>query len=125
LKINPDAPTALKNYSYCLAARGEQLEKAKQLATHLLETAPGVPAHEGTVAFVLYKLKDFKNAGDLLEKALKNGGDKDASILECYGDVKFQLGDASEAVQYWQKAIEMGGNSATLKKKAIEGKLFE
>lgn len=125
LKINPDEPAALKNYAFCLASRGEQLDKAKQLAAHLLETAPGVPAHEDAMAFVLYKMKDFKNAKSLLDRALQNGGDSDPSVLEHLGDVCFQLGAVNEAMQYWQKAIESGGNSAVLKKKAAEGKLYD
>ena len=125
LKINYDAPGVLKSYSFCLATRGEQLDKAKQLAAHLLEKAPDIPAHEDAMAFVLYKMKDFKGAHDMLARAIENGGDTDPVILEHYGDVQFQLGNATEAVQLWQKAIELGGNSALLKKKALEGKLYE
>ncbi len=125
LKINPDQPAVLKNYAFCLAARGEQLEKAKQLAAHLLEKAPDIPAHEDVMAYVLYKMKDYKNAKALLERAMQNGGDTNTSILEHLGDVQFQLGNVNEAIQHWQKALELGGNSDLLKKKAAEGKLYE
>ncbi len=125
LKINDKAPAALKSYSFCLASRGENLEKAKSLATRLNEIAPNLPASEDALAFVHYKLKDYKTAKELLTKALQHGGDTDPGILERYGDVLFQTGNATEAVQYWHKAIEKGGNSPLLERKATEGKLFE
>lgn len=125
LKINSDETAALKNYAFCLASRGEQLDKAKQMAARLLEKNPDVAAHENVMAFVLYKMKDFKNAKDLLDRAMQNGGDNDPSVLEHLGDVQFQLGNVADAVRHWQKAVELGGNSALLKKKAAEGKLYE
>jgi tetratricopeptide (TPR) repeat protein len=125
LKINPNGLTALYQYSHCLAARSEQLDKAKDLASRLNTIAPEHPSSADALAFVFYKTKDFKTAKDLLFKALQQGGDEDPIVLEHYGDVLFQTGNSTEAVQYWQKALEGGGRSEFLEKKAAEGKLFE
>lgn len=128
LKLNPNEPNILKNYSYFLAARAasaESLTRAREMAEKLNSLAPGVAQHEDALAFVLYKLKDYKAAKSWLEKSLQHGGDTNPLILEHYGDVIFQLGNATDAMQYWQKALEFGGKSEFLEKKVREGKLFE
>ncbi len=128
LQLNPNEPGVLKNYSYCLAAHpsGEDnLAKARGLAERLNSLAPNVAANENALAFVFYKMKDYKTAKSWLDKALQHGGENSPAVLELYGDVIFQLGNTTEAIQYWQKALEMGGKSAFLEKKVREGKLFE
>ncbi|MCB0518756.1 MAG: tetratricopeptide repeat protein [Lewinellaceae bacterium] len=130
LQLNPNEPLVLRNYSYHLAARpngatSEQLAKAKQLAEKLNDLAPNLPAHEDALAFVFYKMKDFNSAKSWLEKAIEHGGSNNPSVLEHYGDVLFQMGNAASAVEYWQKAVEAGGKSLLLKKKAAEGKMYE
>lgn len=129
LKINDMDPVVLKNYSHYLAARpnanAEVLEKAKTLATRLNEVAPNHPVSESALGFVFFKMKDFTQAREWLDKSLGHGGGADPTILELYGDVLFQLGQETEAVQYWQKALDQGGDSKILKKKVSEGKFFE
>ena len=63
----------------------------------------------------------LKNA----KKALENGGDKDGTILEHYGDVLFLSGATEEAVQYWLKAQEAGEGSELLEKKITDRQLYE
>ncbi len=129
LSLNPNEPVVLRQFSYCLAARpsttSADLAKAMELAERLNSLAPNVAAHEGVLAFVHYKKKDYKTAKTWLDKAMQHGGDADPQVLEYYGDVIFQLGDTASAVQYWQKALDAGGKSPLLEKKAREGKLFE
>ena len=63
-------------------------------------------------------------AKELLTKAMKNGGNNNALVLEHYGDVLFQLNDTDKAVEYWQKALENGSKSSTIEKKIAERKLY-
>ncbi|TAK33679.1 MAG: tetratricopeptide repeat protein [Saprospiraceae bacterium] len=125
LKINANDPLVLMNYSHFLAARNEHLDKAKDLATRLVKAAPGTAGAEDALAFVLYKMKDYKTAKDWLEKALQHGGQSNPVVLEHYGDVLFQTGNTAQALEYWQEALENGGTSELLKKKVKEGKLVE
>ncbi|MFQ5446534.1 MAG: tetratricopeptide repeat protein [Saprospiraceae bacterium] len=125
LKINANDPLVLANYSQCLAARNEHLDKAKNLATRLVEVAPENAGAEDALAFVLYKMKDYKMAKDWLEKAMQHGGVNNPVILERFGDVLFHTGDATQAVEYWQKALDKGGKSELLKEKVREKKLVE
>ncbi len=125
LKINAKDPVILKNYSYYLASRGEQLGKAKDLATKLNKSAPDHPISLDAMAFVLYKMKDYDVAKEWLDKALQAGGQDDPTVLEHYGDVLFQLGNPTEALTYWQQALDKGGNSEFLERKVKEGKMVE
>ncbi|HFA50506.1 MAG TPA: tetratricopeptide repeat protein [Bacteroidetes bacterium] len=125
LKINDNDPAVLKNYSYYLAARGEDLDKAKDLAARLNKAAPHHYVSEGAMAFVFYKMKDYPAAKEWLDLALQHGGNDDPAILEYYGDTLYQMGDTSGALQYWQQALDKGGDSELLKKKVREGKMVK
>ncbi len=125
LKINPNDAKGLNAYSYCLASRGEQLPKAKEMAALANELSPKNARYQHTYGWVLYKMKEYKNSKEWIGKALKNGGDHDKAILEHYGDVLFQLGEEENAVNYWQLALEKGGKSELLEKKISDRKLYE
>ena len=60
-----------------------------------------------------------------LFKALVKSGEKDADILEHYGDVLFQIGKKEEALLFWEKAIKAGSTSALIKEKIDEKKYME
>lgn len=71
-----------------------------------------------------YQLKKYAQAENALGEAMKLKAD-DTATLERLGDVLFQLGKESEAVAFWQKALELGGKSPFLERKVLEGKLVE
>ncbi|MBI5914236.1 MAG: tetratricopeptide repeat protein [Bacteroidetes bacterium] len=71
-----------------------------------------------------YQLKKFPLAESTLGEA-SNLNANDPALLERMGDVQFQLGKQSNAVQFWQKALEKGGKSPFLERKVAEGKLVE
>ena len=107
LRKNPQNATVLNNYSYSLSERGHRVEYALQLARKAVELSPNTPAYEDTYAWAFFKNNDFQNAKLWLEKALKNGGDKDYEILIHYSEVLEALGDTTNAEKYRGKA---GGN---------------
>ncbi len=125
LKINGKDPQVLKNYSFYLASRNANLEKAQTLATRLNEIAPNHPISEHALGFVLYKMKNYPEAKTWLDKAIQHGGSEDPLMLEHLGDVLFHLGNAEEAKQQWQLALDKGGDSKFLEKKVREGKMVE
>ena len=55
-----------------------------------------------------------------MEKAIESGGGTDPDILEHYGDILEAMGQKDEAVKYWKKAQEAGGNPEELMKKIDE-----
>lgn len=117
LELNPKDATSLNNYSYYLAVRDKELERAKTMSAKSNELIPDVPAFQDTYGFILFKLKDYAEAKVWFEKALSNSGENDPEILEHYGDVLYKLEDADKAIVYWNKAIEKGGDAMSLRKK--------
>lgn len=115
----------LNNYSYYLAIRGKNLDKAKEMIKTANNIAPNQPTIQDTYGLVLYKDKKYKDAEKWFKKALDNGGTASAVILEHYGDVLFQLNQKEKAVEYWQKAKGLGAASKFLDKKITEQKLYE
>ncbi|MBO98075.1 MAG: hypothetical protein CMD34_04195, partial [Flavobacteriales bacterium] len=58
-------------------------------------------------------------------KALENGGEKNAIIVEHYGDILYKLGETKEAIKNWEKAKELGEGSIYLERKIQEKELYE
>ena len=123
LEINPRAYTVLDSYSYHLSLRGIDLEKAKKMSGLSNELKPNEPTLQDTYGYILYKMKDYNQAKEWLEKALKNGGEEMPTVLEHYGDLLNQLDKKNEAVMYWQKAQDKGSTSENLKKKILGEKV--
>jgi predicted negative regulator of RcsB-dependent stress response len=61
--------------------------------------------------------KDYSLAKFYMETAMKNGGDKNGVIVEHYGDILFMLGQKSEAMDLWKKALDIGDGSELLSEK--------
>ncbi len=127
LKLNEEDATVLNNYSYYLTLRGENLERAEEMALKANEIEPGQPSFQDTYAWVLYRLRKYEEAKEWLEKAIKNGGDKSGTIIEHLGDVYYRLEDKSKAVELWNKAMKLGDvdDEDKLKKKIADQKLYE
>lgn len=125
LDIEPQNVTVLNNYSYYLSVRKQKLPKAKDMARTANTIEPNNATLQDTYAWVLYNMGDFNGAKEWLDKALANGGDKNGTILEHYGDVLFKLGSTDQALLYWIKAKEKGEASDSLNKKIADKKLYE
>lgn len=108
--------STLNNYSYFLANRGENLDKALKMSTQLIELEPGVPAYLDTHAWVLYKNKMFTEALGFIDKALFFDP-TNVVFLEHKGDILFNSGNVDKAVEMWMKAAESGKGSDKLEQK--------
>jgi predicted Zn-dependent protease len=123
LAFDANNAQALNNYSYFLSLRGEKLDKAKEMSGKLVKQFPDNDTYLDTYAWVLYKLKDYAGARVNLEKALKTTND--ATVIEHYGDVLFQLGEKDRALAEWQRAKKIGGASNQIDRKIKDSKLYE
>ena len=126
LAINPKDANVLNNYAYYLSVRGEKLEKAEAMSRQSNELEPTQASYQDTYGWIMYKQNKLDDAKMWIEKAMTNGGDKSAAVLEHYGDILFKMGDITKAFEYWQKAKNAGdGASEFLDRKILEKKLFE
>jgi len=122
LAFNPNNDIVLNNYSYYLALRKENLEKAEKMAAQLVKNFPDNPSYLDTYAWVLYERGKYKEARKTIEKALQSGQGS-STHFEHYGDILFQMGDIDNAVIQWQKAKQKNGDNASLDKKITNRKL--
>jgi tetratricopeptide (TPR) repeat protein len=123
LTITPNNPYALNNYAYYLSLRKVRLDDAEKMAEKANRLVPANPSLLDTWAWVMYQQEDYSRAKELLEQALKAGGEGSAVVLEHYGDTLYRLGQKEEALEYWKKAAEIGEPPASLKEKINSGAL--
>ncbi|WP_430814358.1 tetratricopeptide repeat protein [Carboxylicivirga sp. RSCT41] len=123
LKIDELNIVVLNNYSYYLTLEGKDLDKAERMSSKCVELEPGNSTYLDTYAWVLFKRERYFEAKYIIERAIDNGGDNSAVIVEHYGDILYKNGDIDGAVLQWEKALEMGSDSKTIKMK-IESKTY-
>lgn len=124
LSINPEDSFVLNNYSYYLALRGENLDKALEMSSRLVKINDKSASYLDTYAWVLYKSGDFDKALIYIDKALAINKDN-VVHLEHKGDILYKLLKKDEALEYWQRASALGEGSEFLKQKIIERTLIE
>lgn len=125
LVLDPDNSYVMNNYSYYLSLRGEKLSRAKELSLKSNELEPNSVSFQDTYGWILYKMENYVEAKEWINKALQNGGENNAVILEHYGDILYQLGDQEEALKYWKEAAMNGSESELINKKISDKKLYE
>ena len=125
LVFNPNNEVVLNNYSYYLALRKQNLEKAEKMSSQLIKTNADNATYLDTHAWVLYARQKYKEAKKVMEKALATGM-ATATHFDHYGDILFKLGDVDGAVNQWEKAKQMmNNNSELLQKKIANRKVYE
>ena len=114
----PNQPRAYLYYGLAAIAKGKyddaatQLEQAKLMSGN---SPVGIDIQDQLALIALLK-KDFNAATAQYDQILKAGGDKNASVLEHYGDLLAAKGKNADAVPFWQKAYDLGKNPALLQK---------
>jgi tetratricopeptide (TPR) repeat protein len=89
------------------------------------ELAPGQATYQDTYAWVLFRMGRHADARVWMEKALAGSPQPDGVLLEHYGDILFELGDAAGAMEQWRKAQERGGAGEAIDRKINEGRRVE
>ena len=125
LKLNPNNPLVLNNYSYYLSLRGEKLERAEEMIVNALRIVPDNPSYLDTYAWVLFKSNKLDEARIQIEKAIEKGGFGSGAVLEHYGDILYLLGEQELALEKWEEAKILGDTSESLEKKIKDKKYYE
>jgi tetratricopeptide (TPR) repeat protein len=122
LATNPFNEIVLNNYSYYLALRKTDLEKAEKMSTQLIKNHPDNAAYLDTHAWVLFSREKYREAKKVIEKAIATG-EASATHFEHYGDILFQLGNIDEAVTQWRKAKSLDNSNEMIEKKIANRKI--
>ncbi len=123
LAFNPENDLILNNYSYYLALRRENLERAEKMAAQLIKAHPKNASYLDTYAWVLFMREKYKEAKRAMESAIETG-DAVATHFDHYGDILFKLGETDEAVRQWQKAKSLDGNNEAIDRKIANRRLY-
>lgn len=125
LAFNENNETVLNNYSFYLAVRKSELEKAEKMVSQLMKINSTNPTYLDTYAWVLFAREKYKDARKAIEKAI-NSGAASATHFEHYGDILFKLGEVDDAVKQWEKARSMlTTGTEALTKKIANRRIYE
>lgn len=112
----------LNNYSYSLAERGLQLNRALEMSKQAITVEPDNAAYLDTYGWILFRLDKDSDAALYLEKSIATGK-ASSEVHEHLGDVYKKQGNEMKAIELWKKALMMDPNNEAAKQKlAGEGK---
>jgi tetratricopeptide (TPR) repeat protein len=122
LRLDPHNYLILNNYSYSLAERDVQLERALEMAKTAVDAEPGLASYLDTIGWVYYRLGRYEQAENYVKKAVTSG-EASAVVFEHLGDIYYKLNKPSEALEQWNAALKLDQNNAVLREKINRGSL--
>ena len=125
LLYDPGNISVLNNYAYYMALEDRDLDKALQMSAKTLEAEPLSATFLDTYAWILFRMKKYKEALSYMEKALRYLDADNAEIYEHYGDVLYMCGEKEKALENWHRAVQLNSTSETLDRKIREEKYLE
>lgn len=123
LELDPANSSALNNYAYFLAQRGENLDRAERMAALAVKYEPDNANFVDTYAWVYFAKKDYKMAMLYIKRAVEL--DDDNHLLEHYGDILWFSDEKEAAVEQWSKALEMDPENELLRRKVKDKTYYE
>ncbi|MEQ2006802.1 MAG: tetratricopeptide repeat protein [Limisphaerales bacterium] len=116
LRLAPDFAEALNYLGYMFAERGEHLTEAREMIAKALKQEPENAAFLDSMAWVLFKLNQPKEALEHQLKALKFQKEPDATLHDHLGDIYATLKQPDKAREQWEKALAIEPSDAIQKK---------
>lgn len=117
LQWKPDNSFALNNYAYFLCLEGKDLQKAEQMSYKSIKADPTNANNLDTYAWILFNQERYEEAKTYIEQAIANDSVPSSTVLEHAGDIYANCDDMEKAMEYWQKAYELGDGSPLLARK--------
>lgn len=124
---NPDNANTLNNYAYFLTIRGEQLERATEMAQRATEVDPNNINALDTYAWALYSTGHYAEAKTMIDSVFvllerpEQEQQPSSDLYDHAGDVYLKVGLPREAKHFWKKAISLSTNHKEQRK--LRGKL--
>lgn len=116
LNQDPENAVLLNNYSYSLAERGIQLERALAMAKKAVAAQPENSSFLDTIGWVYYQMGEYTEAERYIRKAIEVG-DASAVVHEHLGDVYEKMNDAARALEHWSIALGLDESNSALREK--------
>jgi len=143
LTHEPNNPTYNNDLGYIWADHDMNLDESERLVRKAIEedrkqrlkdnpelkpeSVKDNPSYLDSLGWVLFKQKKYAEAKPPLLQAIEQEDGKHLEIYDHLGDVLWQLGEKTEAVDAWKKAIEVARENPREEKRkaAVEKKLKE
>ena len=109
LTSNPSFAPAASNLAYIYAERGENLDRAHELAELAREAAPEDPHIADTLGWVLFKRSTYQRAVSLLKESV-SGLPNDPEVHYHLGMVYYKLDDKEAAWLALNRALELSSD---------------
>lgn len=117
LKVDNNNLLIRNNYSYYLALRNVNLNKAEELSRLTITVEPENPTYLDTYSWILFKIGKTNQAKKYIEKAIKYGGDTNSEIMDHYGMILHKEKKYKEAIEAWEKALLYDNENTEIKSK--------
>ena len=112
LALDPENADAMNALGYSLADQTDRYAEALALIQRALQIKPQEAAFIDSLGWVQYRLQNYEEAVILLRRALALfENDEVAAHL---GEVLWMLGEQAEALEIWNKALELVPDSGPL-----------
>jgi len=111
----PDNILLLNNYAYHLSERGERLKEALEMSKKTIQKEPENSSYLDTYGWIMFKLKDYKNAAIYIEKAIKAG--KNETLLDHLGDIYEAMDEIVKALKAWNEALKLNPDNESIQRK--------
>ncbi|HVM51126.1 MAG TPA: tetratricopeptide repeat protein [Candidatus Acidoferrum sp.] len=116
LQHSPDFAEALNYLGYMWAEHGMKLDKARELIEKAVKAEPKNAAYLDSLAWVLFKLNQPKQALTYALKAVDLCDPPDATLFDHVGDIYAALNQWSKAQEAWRKSLALEPNADIRKK---------
>ncbi len=122
LTLDPRNHLLLNNYSYSLAERGLQLDRAMKMSKMAVDQQPTNQSYLDTYGWIFFRMGNYREAEKWIKKAV-DVGNASAVLNEHLGDVYSRLDEKDKAIDYWRKALELDPTNQTVRDKIQRGSL--
>ncbi len=120
LELKPDDPLINNNYSYSLATRSIQLDRALSMVKISIAADSLNSSYLDTIGWVYYMLGNYQAAKKYLEKAIELDS-KNSVMFDHLADIELKLGNKQKAVELWQKALKLDPTKTEIQNKIDKG----
>lgn len=118
IALDPDNLLALNNFAYFMAETSRDLDRAERYASICVRANPTNINAVDTYAWVFYKKKNYAMARNWIDRALDLAAEEpSAEVYDHAGDIYFMNQIPDKAVEFWQEALRLDPDNATLKQK--------
>jgi tetratricopeptide (TPR) repeat protein len=116
LQLSPNYAPAQNYLGYMWAERGTRLQRARELIEKAVKSEPENPAYLDSLGWVLFKLKQPRDALKYVSKAVELSPEPDPTLLDHLGDIYTALGQEEKALDAWTKSLSLESNDEIKKK---------